>query len=378
MTAAVCIAESARGQTPEVPLHRVEGRVVRPQPDDRTARPIGGVLVTLHRIGSDSAGALDSLITGTDGRYEFRWRPFGSEDALYMVSAEYHGITYFGSPVGQSDVTGDEAELVVFDTTSSPVPISINARHVIVSSPFEGWRQIAEVYELSNDTLLTAVPGARERAVWTVIVPEAASGLSVPDDQGVASSALELRDGRVLWLAPLTPGIRQIAFSYIVPIDAFPASVPIERAVGTLEVLLEEPEATATAPGLAETDPVAVEGRTFRRFVARDVPAGGVLSLRPPSPPPSSRVLYIAVTVTVIGALMLLVLARTFSQGALARRPVALHERSEQIDRRIAALDAAFAHLPAPTDEARQTYQAQRTDLVAARDAALAREHRRA
>jgi hypothetical protein len=342
-------------------------------------RPIAGVVVTLHRIGSDSAGPLDSLVTRADGRYVFRWRPFGSEETVYLVSAEHDGIAYFGQSLAEAAVSGDEADIVVFDTTSTLVPISVNARHVIVSAPFEGERRVLEVYELSNDTLLTAVPGSRERAVWTAIVPPEARHLDVPDDQGVASSAVELRDGRIMLFAPLTPGVRQLAFSYQVPVDAFPVSVPIERATRALEILLEEPTAAAAAPGLVEADPVAVEGRTFRRFVARDVPASGVLTLTTPAPPPSPRAMYIAVTVTAIGVVMLLVLARTLSGGgALARRSsVQPFASSDRLGRQIAALDAAFARLPAPTGEARTAYEEQRADLVAQRDAALARESRR-
>ena len=283
---------------------------------------MGGVQVVLHRIGTDGAGPLDSLRTGRDGRYAFRYQASGAGEAMYIVSAEHDGIAYFAAALRDGIVTGDDAEIVVFDTTSTPLPIGVRARHVVVSAPLEGERQVLEIYELSNDTLLTIVPGARERAVWTAIVPPSAHDFAVPADLGIAQTALQLVDGRVLLFAPFTPGIRQIAFSYRIPTDSFPLRLPIERATVALEVMLEEPTASATAPGLTETDPATVESRTFRRFVASDVPASAVLVIDAPVPAPPSRALPILLTVTAIAVVMLLVLARSFTnrRGATLAR----------------------------------------------------------
>ena len=300
----------------------VAGRVVRPVAGRaEEPRPVPGVQVVLHRIGADGAGPLDSLRTGRDGRYAFRYRRSGAAEAVYIVSAEHDGIAYFAAALRDEIVSGDDAEIVVFDTTSAPLPIAVRARHVVLSAALEGERQVLEIYELSNDTLFTLVPGARERAVWTAIVPAPAHDFAVPADLGIAQTSLQLVDGRVLLFAPFTPGIRQVAFSYRIPVDSFPLRMPIERATLALEVMLEEPAASALAPGLAETDPVSVEGRTFRRFVASDVPENAVLVIDAPAAPPASRALPIAITLIAIGTVMLLVLARSFTRrgAALAR-----------------------------------------------------------
>lgn len=363
----------AQGPAPRVE-RTVEGRIVRPIPGVREPRPVAGIQVVLHRIGRDSAGPIDSVRTRADGRYAFRYRAAEDSDATFVVSAEHGGIAYFAPPLQATVVDGDDAEIVVFDTTSSPVPITVRSRHVIVSAADEGERQVLELYELSNDTLLTAVPGDRERAVWTAVAPESAHDFTVPGEQGVSGSALRLVDGRVLLLAPFSPGIRQFAFTYRVPAGEASLRLPIERPTGALEVMLEEPTASATAPGLAEVEPMAVEGRTFRRFVAANVPGNGVLAVEMPPPPPSSRAIYIAVTVISVGVLMLLVLARAFARRGAPRPRGGIALPSATLEQRIAALDAAFARFPEPSDEAREAYGAQRAALVEARDAALARE----
>ena len=295
----------------------VSGRVVRPVSGRaEEPLPVAGVQVVLHRVGTDDAGPLDSVRTGRDGRYAFRYRRSGASEAMYIVSAEHDGVAYFAPPLQDEVVTGDDAEIVVFDTTSTPLPIAVQARHVVVSAPLESERQVLEIYELSNDTLLTVVPGARERAVWTAIVPASAHDFAVPSDLGIAQSALQLLDGRVMLFAPFTPGLRQVAFSYRIPVDSFPLRLPIERATTALEVMLEEPTASASAPGLTESDPASVEARTFRRFVASNVPASAVLPIEAPMPPPDSRALPIAITVIAIGVVMLIVLARSFTRLA--------------------------------------------------------------
>ncbi|HUF27188.1 MAG TPA: hypothetical protein VMM18_09440 [Gemmatimonadaceae bacterium] len=306
-------AASLGAQLSAAPVHRVEGRVLRASSTGGDPRPVAGVQVTLHRIGSDSAGALDSLRTAGDGRYAFRYRPFGSSPAIYLVSAEHGGVAYFAPPLREPVVAGDDADILVFDTTSAAVPISVRTRHLIVGAPFDGDREIIEVYELSNDTLLTAIPGEAGRAVWAAVVPGEAHDFTVPGDQGVAQTAILHRDGRVLLFAPFTPGVRQLAFTYRVPASAFPVRLPLERATGMLEVMVEEATGTVHAPGIAPADSTVVDGRSFRRFVARDLPSSGVMTLDLAPPPTSTRSLQIALTMTIVGAVMLLALARAFS-----------------------------------------------------------------
>ena len=47
---------------------------------------VGGVMVTLHRVGPDRSGPVESMRTRGDGSYAFRYQPTGSEDAIYFVS----------------------------------------------------------------------------------------------------------------------------------------------------------------------------------------------------------------------------------------------------------------------------------------------------
>ena len=63
----------------------VAGRVVRPGVE--AFEPVSGTWVTLHRVGRDRAGPLDSARTASDGSYRFGYTPSGAPDAIYFVSA---------------------------------------------------------------------------------------------------------------------------------------------------------------------------------------------------------------------------------------------------------------------------------------------------
>lgn len=359
----------------------VSGRVVRPGPDGLL--PVPRSWVTLHRVAPDSSGPLDSVRTDAAGRYVARYRPT-ADDAVYFASSMYGGIAYFTPPLPPADAGGDAAEITVFDTTSAPLPIRTRGRHLVVSaSAVNGRRTLVEVFELSNDTTVTAVSAGRRRATWsTTLAPNAADFETAQSDIG--ADAVAFRDGRVLVYASLSPGIRQVAFSYSVPAADFPLSVPIADTVGVFEVLLEDPGATAAGGGLAERPAVNLEGRSFRRFLAQDMAAGSTVTIDvgEPTAPRGNR--FLLAPVLAAAAIMALALAFALTRRRPARvvaradaapgRAPAVAADASHLARDIAELDDAFARVASPTDAEREAYRRRRDALKARLTAALAKE----
>ena len=365
----IAVPEGA-GQT--VPVERrVSGRVVRPAGERMTG--VADAWVTLHRVGSGGGAPVDSMRTKADGGYAFRFQARESDDAVYFVSASHGGIAYFSPPLTEPVVSGEAADITVFDTTSSPVPVQVRGRHLVVGAAAGGEREIIEVYELSNDSSLTRIAPDSATPTWSALLPAAAHDFRVGESD-VAQAAVEFEPGRVRVFAPIAPGLKQIAVSYTVPATAFPLSIPVERPTPVLEILIEDPAGSATGAGIVEVDPVSAEGRTFRRFLAADAPANGVIELRMPTAARFGRGTYLAIVLLAIGTAMLIVLARSFAR----RRPagigaVELPDDPDRLAREVAALDAAFERMPAPTDESRAAYQARRSDLKQRLAVALAR-----
>ena len=293
----------------------VSGQVVRPGTNRMV--PVPNVMVTLHRVGSDRAAPLDSARADAEGRYAFRFNRSGDTGAIYFVSASYGGIAYFTPPLAHSTVQGDEAEIAVFDTTSGPVPISSRGHHIVVSAvDANGMRSVTEVYELANDSSVTRVAGnANGGEVWSAIVPASASGFQVSQGD-IPAQAVRFEKGRALVLAPIAPGLKQLAFTYSLPASAFPLNLPIIRDTQILEVLIEEEKGSVSGAKLEEKDPVALERRSFRRFLASDVPANSVSVIDLPASRITSIDPRYMIGLTVLfGGAMLFALARALRRA---------------------------------------------------------------
>ena len=292
----------------------VVGRVVHP--GDRRMDPIAGMMVTLHRVGSDAQGPIDSTRTDPRGRFTFRYHRTGNPDAIYFVSGLYRGIAYFTSPLATDDVSGPDAEISVFDTTSHHVPISVRGHHLVISAvDANAMRSVVEVYDLFNDSSVTKVAAGNGNGepVWSAPMLAGATGAAVREGD-FPGAAISFDNGRVALYAPFAPGLKQLTFGYSVPANRFPLSVPIVEATGIFEVMLEEKSGTAAGAGLKEVDPVNVEQRNFRRFLASDAPVNSVATINLPPPPPTTDPRYLVALTFLLGAVMIGVLARALKR----------------------------------------------------------------
>jgi hypothetical protein len=281
--------------------------------------PVAGVSVVLHRVGPDRAGPLDSIRSDARGRYAFKYVRSGSEDAIYFVSASYDGIAYFTPPLAEGNVTGDDGEVTVFDTTSHSVPTSLRGHHVVVSAvDANGLRSVVEVYDLSNDSSVTRISptDTPKDATWQTHVPPGLTNFQVTQGD-IPASAVSYRNGVVSVYAPIAPGIKQLSFSYSLPANSFPLRLPLEKATGVYELMIEEKAGSVTGPHVREVDPVTVEGRNFRRFLASDMPENSVAVIDLPPAPPDRAIdpRYMIAITLLIGGTMVIALAR-----ALRRR----------------------------------------------------------
>ena len=336
----------------------------------------------LHRVGPDRAGPLDSVRTAANGRFSIRYRESGDTSALYFASTSYGGVAYFTSPLRAPVVRGDDATLTVFDTTSGPVAIKIGGRHLIVGTlQANGRRPIGEVYDLENDSTVTLVARDSATPLWRTELPPAAVGFQLNTNGDLAPGAITRRGTSVGLFAPLSPGIRQFAFTYEVPSSAFPLSIPIDRATGVLEVLVQEPTARVDGIKLRETAPVSADGRTFRRFLGQDLSAGTILRIDAPRLVGAEREkAYFGVGSALLAAMLVALVVA--SRRPMVRRPlvvparVAPEPRSRRLLRELAALDEQFEADPAADDATRSEYETKRAALKTQFGEALAEERR--
>ena len=352
----------------------IEGRVSRAVSGGRTL-PVVGEWVVLHRVGGDAAAPLDSMRTRAGGAFSFRYRATGDTAAVYFVSTLRGGIAYFTPPSREEALRGGAADLMVFDTSSASAAVTVRARHLIVTAPDSVTgrvRTVIEVFELSNDSTTTVVPGAENRHTFRAAIP--AGVLEVTGGQGdVSPEAIRLVDGEVRVYAPIAPGLKQVSFFYELPVTTRAMRFPFDGSTPVLEVLVEDPQGTATGGGLLEVSPVQVEGRPFKRFLAQDVVGPLALEVTAPSSGASARGVRMLLIVTGIAAAMLLALGSTM----MRRGPSAFRRKQpndpEALALEIAALDLAFDAKSSPSEAERAEHYLKRAQLKGRLSAALAK-----
>lgn len=377
LACALVIGAASAAGAQSAPPRLAEGRVLRPS-EGGGPRPVAGQWIVLHRVGSDRAAPIDSVRSASDGRFRFRYTPFGDPDALYFISAHYGGIAYFSPPLRADTVRGDDADVIVYDTTTDTTAVRVQGRHFVLSAPHGDRREIAEVFELENDGTRTLIARDTMVPLWSSRLPAGAESTSVaPGD--VSSGAVLFRNGRAELYAPISPGVRQLVLTYMLPVKAFPLTMPVERPVSVLEVLLEEPRAAAEGARLAEVAPGVIEGRQFRRFLAQDVPANAVMRVTAPAPMVQSRdamkTLAVVMVVLMLSALAVWQVKR---RGRLEVRgltsDVKLQTSNvERLVAELATMDARFERTE-KTEAARAAYHAKRAELKGRIERALAAE----
>src|SRR4029079_7888575 len=154
--------------------------------------------------------------------------------------------------------------------------------------------------------------------------------------------------------APLSPGMRQLAFTYELPSSAFPLSIPVERPTGVFELLVQAPSARISGGHLSEIAPVSADGRTFRRFQAQNVEGNDVIVIDLPQIVGRGRLTVIG---AIAGAIIAVMLGALFVAVNRRRGAVAVRVREESpadaLMRELALLDAEYQRASPRTDAER-------------------------
>ena len=180
----------------------------------------------LHRVGRDTQGPIDSVSAdagSADSPSDFAPIP----RRLYLLSARFGGIEYFSSPVHTNPDRPDTAiRLMVYDTSTS-VPISISARHIVVPRPGEdGAREVLDLLVLRNNGTLARVAPDSASGSWSVVLPAGSVGLAIGESD-LSPDAVTRRGDSALILAPIAPGDKQLTLQYAIPRDKLLAEFPV-------------------------------------------------------------------------------------------------------------------------------------------------------
>jgi hypothetical protein len=371
LVAALALAALATA-VPEIQAQGLaDGRVLRPGPTDTTAA--AGVRVVLHRVANDAQGPLDSTISDRAGAFRFRFRT--DTGAVYLLSARYRGIEYFSPPVRGATAGADTGVALFVYDTSTTTPVTLAARHVIIPRVVEdGGREVLELLVLRNEGYLARVAPDTLGSSWAMPLPPGSEGLEAGESD-VSSDAIARRNDSLLVGAPIGPGEKQLTLSYHLPAGMRVVAIPAGAGGGTLNVLVEDPGAQVSGPGLVRADSQVVLGRTFSRWTGA-APASGLVRVTLPGVAGAPRWLL---PLLVTGVALGLGIAgwralKTAARGTATARavPDGVVER-EALLHRLARLDAEYAgrESEVPPEEWSR-YVAERARLKRELEAALA------
>lgn len=337
---------------------RAEGLVLRPD-----STPVGRTRVVLHRVGQVIQGPLDS--TTTDGRGRFRFRFRADTSTIYLLSARHSSIEYFSPPVHTNPARPDTAIRIIAYDTSSTAPVSVEARHLVVSRPGEdGSRSILDLIVLRNDGQRTRIAPDSSRPTWVGQLPRGTIGLEVGESD-VSPEAVSRQGDSLFVTAPLAPGEKQLTLEYLVPAGHQVLELPLTEPVPMLNVLAEESKAVVTGGSLVFADSQTLQGRSFRRWTGAG-PAGTLLRVALPGRPLTPEWILAALVAAVAVAL-------AAAGWRLATRKAPAYASTDELLQRVAGLDAHYQDRQSEVspEEWRQ-YQAERARLKDLLESSLA------
>lgn len=291
LSAAPALAQGAASQV-------LEGRVTL------EGAPVAGAELALHRVTPDSSGVHATSTSGADGAFSFRVpRPDSAGFTVYFVTADHLGIRYFGSPIHPGDAPGDYVVQVRDTTSTAGASLRVSRRDLVLLPHADGGWEVNEVVRLRNAGARTIVSRGG-LPTWEMSIPggvgefEAGAG-DLPADQ------IQRMGDRLLLIAPVLPGEREIFLRYRIPAGG-PAALTAGTEMDSLNVFVQQPSPRVTVSEMRPVEIVNVEGERFLQLSAADLAADAPLRMEWESTaPPVDPVLAgvgAAVLVVLLGA----------------------------------------------------------------------------
>lgn len=214
----------------------MSGRVVRIAGADTLVVP--GARVVLHRVTVQSPGPVDSAVS--DARGAFRFTVVPDTGAVYLVSARWDGIQYFGTPLGLRPGGPSGVVTLVVADTSSLAPVRLAARHLIVSPVnADGVRDVVDLMVLENPGSITRVGSDSLHPTWRMLLPHFAVNIH-GGNSSFSLQSLVLAGDAIALFAAIPPGSHDVEIDYQIPPNSRRFEVPVDEDVPASNIISED------------------------------------------------------------------------------------------------------------------------------------------
>jgi len=250
-------------------------------------KPVAGEVVQLVRPKDDNTKDLITTTrTDAQGHFAFPPRVYGDDDLL-MADINHNGFDYWGvawdgghklESVGMN-VIPSKVDLLVFDTTTQPVPLDFEVHHLAISSTATGLHVIERIV-VENPSKLTFLGIGPRKISILLNLPPTAQNVKI-DPKANDATLARTTDGWGI-IRPITPDAYGVRNAIIVDYDVdWPSQLPWERTIDFSRYLsyptkfffvareTKDKDLKVDAPGLSpdEEQPLPIDGATQIRIV---------------------------------------------------------------------------------------------------------------
>ncbi len=269
-TAASAQHDDAPGSLPPPPAGpaAIRGQVVHAT----TGEPVAGADVALYALSAMGAPGVARATSDAEGRFSFEGLSNDPSNS-YLVGARHGGVPHPGGrvqfPAGQLEVA---VRIPVTDVVQDAGAVQL-AEAIYRLDRLGGSVRVGQSFDLRNaGTTSYFVPRdarAGARPALEVVLPPGATELDMP--LGVMPEGLERVGDRLRYWGPLHPGPSELAWSYLLPLDAegnldFAPEVP--RGAASTALLVGEGAEVRDAGRLVAGEPQTLDGRVYARYAA--------------------------------------------------------------------------------------------------------------
>jgi len=269
------IPVSAAGQTTKGTLR---GSVINGTADGGSVANLEVVLFAFQ--GSTESESL-TTVTDSQGQFQFEGLETGS-DWGYLVRVTYQDVVYSSDVLAfQQDQSELDAEIAVYETTTSAEGIQIGRAHLLVSLTESGL-EVTELYVFVNVTDRTYV-GAEtiDGHPWTsrFLLPRASHDLSLSD--GSLGGRFLSTEGGFVDTEPQWPGSTQVLFAYALdcPSGLCNLERQLDHSISDLNLLIPDAGVTIDSKQFVFQGKMDAQEQSYLNYAASGLAAGTKLDL---------------------------------------------------------------------------------------------------
>jgi hypothetical protein len=318
----------------------------------------GGTSVMLIAFGRKEQAPLgqQTVQADGDGRYTFTGVDRDPNN-VYLTVARYQNVNYpAGTPFQLSDQSTAQADITVYEATSTDDGIQLESLNLLVMGADQGMVQLMEMGALINNSDRTFVtPNPQDQQLANAIkfaLPKGALGVQM--QTGFSNQDVIPGVGGIQVTSPIPPGRHQFAMSFQLPYSGSDVDVSLQVPYPTSSFSMYLPDSGIKLQGssLQSGGPTQLGGQGYSLYSASNVAKATMISgqlggLGGATGIPTNQLALISLGVVlfVIGGGVLLFGGRLRQPRPDERTPSSVDTEQERLELvvRMAALDERFA-----------------------------------